>query len=288
MEAILIHINSVAPLTLLHTSYQAAIPAKAGRPKGGGVSRSERAHPVPLSDPPGSTSVASSVKPGMTIKAKGLLTHSIRRLFTCCFLIILFLSFLSGCDRPKMTGLEPDEIDTSQDPVQMPFKADEPIIVEVKNGYFMITPVAEYKISGVVVSKKTYSSDWDGKVSPVDLAVTWGKLAEPGFSRYITYSQGNRWYFYQYKPGSPFDSSYVISHSSNNHIIPANENIRRAVKTVKKKNKVVLEGYLVNLKGTYKEQPVTWNTSLSRTDAGNGSCELFYVSKVRIDKKVYE
>jgi len=203
-------------------------------------------------------------------------------------LTILFFCLLTACDRPKMTGLEPDEIDTSQDPIQMPYETDEPITMEVKNGYFTITPVAGYKISGVVVGKGTYSSDWDGEISPVDLAIAWGKLAEPGSHRYITYTQGYRWYFYQCKPESPVDHSYVISHSSNNHIIPANENIRKAVKTVKKKDKVILEGFLVNLKGIYKERPVTWNTSLSRTDAGNGSCELFYVSKVRIETKVYE
>ncbi len=187
-----------------------------------------------------------------------------------------------------MTGVEPDEIDTSRDPIQIAYKTDEPIIKEIKNGYFTITPVAEYKVSGVVVGKGTYSSDWDGEISPVDLAISWGKLAEPESSQYIKYTQGNRWYFYQYKPESPFDNPYIISHSANNHIIPANENIRRAVKSVSRKDKVVLEGFLVNLKGIYKEQPVAWNTSLSRTDTGSGSCELFYVSKVRIDTRVYE
>jgi hypothetical protein len=187
-----------------------------------------------------------------------------------------------------MTGLETDEIDTSQDPIQTSYKSDEPILREIKNGLFMITPVAEYKISGMVVSKESYSSGWDGGISPVDLAIVWGKLAEPDYERYITYSQGNRWYFYQYKPGSPFDNSLVISHSANNHIIPANENIHEAVRTIGKKDKVVLEGFLVNIKGTYKGQRVTWNTSLSRTDIDSGSCELFYVSKVRIGAKIYE
>lgn len=187
-----------------------------------------------------------------------------------------------------MTGIESDEIDTSRDPIQSSYKSDDPIIREIKNGHFAITPVAEYKISGMVVSKETYSSNWDGKISPVDLAIAWGKLAEPDWDKYITYSLRNRWYFYQYKPGSPFDNSFVISHSANNHIIPANENIHEAIKTIGKKDKVVLEGVLVNIKGTYKGQPVTWNSSLSRTDTGNGSCELFYVSKVRIDTKIYE
>ena len=211
-----------------------------------------------------------------------------RRPFSWFIVIILFLCFLSGCNRPKLTGVESDEIDTSQDPIQTAYKADEPITREVKNGHFTLTPVAEYKISGMVVSKEAYSSDWDGKISPVDLAIVWGKLAEPEYDSYISYSQRNRWYFYNYKSGSPFDNSYIISRSGNHHIIPANENVHRAIKTIKEKERVVLEGFLVNIKGTYKEQTVTWNTSLSRTDTGNGSCELFYVSKVRIDTRVYE
>jgi hypothetical protein len=220
------------------------------------------------------------------IKEQGL---SLQR-FSCSSLIltILFLYFLSGCDRPILTGIEFDKIDTSQDPVQMSYASDQPIIKEFRSGRFTMIPLAEYKISGVMVSKKTYSSNWDGKVSPIDLAIAWGKLAEPENDRYITYSQGYRWYHYKWREGSPVDHSYVISHSSNNHIIPANENIYRAIKTIKAKDRVVLKGLLVNLKGTYKGQTVTWNTSLSRTDTGNGSCELFYVTYVRIETKIYE
>jgi hypothetical protein len=125
-------------------------------------------------------------------------------------------------------------------------------------------------------------------MSPIDLVIVWGKLAGHEYSRYITYNQSNRWYFYQYKAGSPFDNSFVISHSANNHIIPANENILEAVKTIGETDEVVLEGVLVNIKGTDRGQTVTWNTSLSRMDTGDGSCELIYVTKVRIGTKVYE
>jgi hypothetical protein len=214
--------------------------------------------------------------------------HMKRRLFAWFVLINLLLCFLSGCERPKITGLETDQIDTSRDPVQTPYRSDESFTREVKSGHFTITPVAEYKISGIVVGKETYSSGWGGKISPADLAIAWGKLAEFGSERHVTYRQGNRWYSYQYKPGGPFDSFYIISHSSNNHLIPASENVRRAIKTIREKEKVVLEGFLVNIKGTYKGRPVTWNTSLSRADTGNGSCELLYVSKLRIGTKVYE
>jgi len=216
------------------------------------------------------------------------LIHMKRRPFSWFIFTILFLCFLFACERPKITGVDFEKIDTSQDPIQTSYRSDEPIIREVRDGYFSISPAAQYKISGVVVSKETYSSEWEGKISPLDLAIVWGKLAEPEYDRYITYSQSNRWYFYQYKAGSPFDNSFVISHSANNHIIPANENIYVAVKTIGNKDKVVLEGFLVNVTGTYKGRPVTWNTSLSRKDTGQGSCELLFVSKVRIDTKVYE
>ena len=87
-----------------------------------------------------------------------------------------------------MTGIESDEIDTSRDPIQSSYKSNEPNIREIKNGLFTITPVAEYKISGVVVSKETYSSGWDGEISPVDLAIVWGKLAEPDWDKYHSFS----------------------------------------------------------------------------------------------------
>jgi len=203
-------------------------------------------------------------------------------------LTVAFVLFLSGCERPTPTGVDFDKIDTSQDPIQKPCAPDEPIIKEFKSGRFTIVPLAEYDISGVVVGTETYSSGWDGQVSPVDLAIVWGKLTEPEIGRYITYSQGSRWYHYQWREGCPVDNFYIISHSSNNHIIPANENICRAVRAIRRKDRVVLKGFLVNLRGTAHGQTVTWNTSLSRTDTGNGSCELIYVSYVRIETKVYE
>ncbi len=209
------------------------------------------------------------------------------KLRTFFFLVILAVA-ISSCERPQLTGMELDKIDIFRDPIQTPISSPEPITLEVKNSRFTLTPLAEYKLSGRVVSRETYSSGWEGTISPIDLAIVWGKLSEPEYDQYMSYSQGNRWYFFKYKPSPPFDQSFVISHSSNNHIIPANRNIRLAAKSIKKKDVVVLEGSLVSLKGIYKGEEVTWNSSLSRTDTGNGSCELFYVTKVRIDTHVYE
>jgi len=203
------------------------------------------------------------------------------------FAISLLMVF-SGCDRPRLTTLDFDKIDISQDPVQSPCISEEPILQNMKNGSFSLTRMANYKVSGLVISKEYYSDGWDSMISPVDLLILWGKLVEPEYARPITFTHGGRWYHYRWKEGSPVDPGYIITHSSNNHVIPASKNIYRAIKQIKKKDQIIVEGCLVNVKGTFKGRPVSWNTSLSRTDTGNGSCEIFYVSKVRIDTKVYE
>jgi hypothetical protein len=212
--------------------------------------------------------------------------------FKKLFLGIVFSAFLllslSGCEKPNLSGTETEEIDISRDPLQTPYPSAESILKEIKGGLLTFTPVAEYRISGIVVSKKGYEDGWGSQISPVDLAIVWGKLAEPGYERYVKFWQSNRWYFFRYKEGSPFDHSYIVTHSGNHHMIPANYNVRRALESIRKNDKIILEGYLVNVNGTYRGKTVFWNTSLSRSDTGDGSCELFYVSKARIDTQFYE
>ena len=204
------------------------------------------------------------------------------------FLILILYSLISGCNRPRSTGLEFDEIDTSQDPLQIAVPSQEPRLIDVKKVELKITPVAVYKIAALVVGAESYSYGWNAEICPVDLGLAWGKLADPEFQRYVSYSQDNRWVSFNTKKDSPFDVAYVTSHASNHHIIPATQNIGYAVKTIKKKKKVVLEGLLVNITGTYDGKTVWWNTSLSRTDTGDGACEILYVTKARIGNRVYE
>jgi len=204
------------------------------------------------------------------------------------FLILILYSLIAGCNRPRATGVEFDEIDISQDPVQISVPSQDPILVNWKKIDLKITPVAIYKISALVVGTASYSYGWNAKISPMDLALAWGKLANPEFQKYVSYSHGNRWVSFNIKKDSPLDVTYVSSHASNHHLIPATQNIGYALKTIQKKKKVVLEGFLVNVTGTYDGRPVWWNTSLSRTDTGDGACELLYVTKARIGNKVYE
>jgi len=203
-------------------------------------------------------------------------------------LLIFYIMLSYGCSGPELTTVEYGEIDTSQEPVQTPYEQNETFTITVKNGQFSIKPLAEYKISAVVAGKESYSYGWSGKVAPVDMALAWGKIAESENKKYVSFSQSDRWHFFTYKPEGPFDASYISRHSANHHIIPATKNVLKAVKSLKEREKIIFEGFLVNLTGTVEGQKVSWGTSLTRNDSGDSSCELFYVTKVRIDNKVYQ
>lgn len=205
-------------------------------------------------------------------------------------IIVLFFCFcFIYCHQPIATTIDDDTffIDISADPVQKPCKVD-PIIRHISRGQLIISPVAEYRLAGVVKSKKNYSSGWESRVSPVDFAIVWGKLTLPEYNQYMSYSQRGRWYYYKYKGGFPASQKYIIQHSSNNHILPANDNIWAAAKSIKKEQEILLEGYLVQVKGLYKGNRVWWNSSLTRKDTGDHSCEIFYVKKIITNNQIYQ
>jgi hypothetical protein len=64
------------------------------------------------------------------------------------------------------------------------------------------------------------------------------------------------------------------------HMIPARKSIERQLKDLRPGNIVVLEGYLVDV-----DHPSgwRWRTSLSRTDTGNGACEIVYVESITVE-----
>ncbi|OGW68473.1 MAG: hypothetical protein A3J72_01215 [Nitrospirae bacterium RIFCSPHIGHO2_02_FULL_40_19] len=210
------------------------------------------------------------------------------RQFAFYLVCIILISTSAGCSKPVPTDVASGEIDTSSEPEQIPVQNKGQVIINLKNGKFSLKPVAEYSINAEVVSKKSYSYGWQAELAPIDLALAWGKLTEPESEKYVTFSQSDRWYYFEYKNDSPLNESYIVTHSSNNHIIPANENIQLAIKSIKKKDKVILKGFLVNAQGKYDNMDLWWNSSLTRNDTGDDSCEVFYVTKVKNGDYVYE
>lgn len=191
--------------------------------------------------------------------------------------------------KPSYNNSIVQEINVNKDPEQNVCYFHEPIIIKIKNRDYVLSLQASYKISGIVLAKNTFFLlDGGAELSPIDVGLAWGKMAEPEYDKYMSYSSSGRFLQWNYRMDFPFTFDFLNSHVSHNHIIPANENILNAVKSLKIKEKVYIEGYLVNVKSESDNYKFTWFTSLSRYDTSAGACEVFYVNKIQIGNKVYE
>jgi hypothetical protein len=210
----------------------------------------------------------------------------IRRAATLALLTALALP---GCSpAPVPNGAAPGSIDIAQDPLQRDLGGVKGIAIE-RGGYqFFVSPKADYILRGIVVGREGYGSGWNALLSPCDLAVVWGKLAENGLYRKLSWSQSGRWYYWEYPGDFGYDNAFIGRYSSNSHIIPASENLRGAALAIREGDTVEIAGQLVDVDGRKGEGTVWWYSSLSRDDNGDGSCEVIYVTRIVRRGKVYE
>lgn len=208
--------------------------------------------------------------------------------FPIAFAFLTVLLLLS-CSKPIPTDYDSSQIDPSQEPLQEALSNETPIKIEIKGWSFIINPKASYKINGEVLSVKKYYSGIPALLSPCDIALVFGDLYVNGLYKEIKWSQSGRWYWWKYSASFPKkDDRYIARWSSNNHIIPASDNIRKAAKSVSRGDLVVLVGQLVYVEGKKQDANFWWRSSLSRNDTGGGSCEVLYLQKIRIGDNIYE
>ncbi|OGI03265.1 MAG: hypothetical protein A2Y25_05025 [Candidatus Melainabacteria bacterium GWF2_37_15] len=176
-------------------------------------------------------------------------------------------------------------INTSAEPVQIPFRTENPIMHKTKGGEYYIFPLAIYEIAGIVAVKNMESMLMLGgaDLGPVDIGLVWGKLAEPENYKNIKFASAFRLMMPSVKREINLERDYVQTHFSHNHIIPSNSEILDAVRNLKVNEKVILRGYLVEVKIKTSKLQTVWKSSLRRDDhlfnSGAG-CEVFYVTDV--------
>lgn len=170
------------------------------------------------------------------------------------------------------------------DPIQLEASGSEHLNLD---GYDLTIAFRySYDISALVVSTCDYSSSSIGdKLSPKDLALAWGKVAEYNKKVDFNWSQSGRWYYWRVDNASDLDPvggvMGVNTHSANTHIIPADSTVRNAIGKIKQGDYVRLTGYLVSVNGKNSSGTTfTWNSSTTRNDTGDGACEVMYVKTV--------
>lgn len=155
-----------------------------------------------------------------------------------------------------------------------PEQRDPPYEVSFDYKKFHLKPLAAFVIDARVLHRKTYRYDSGAALVPVDLAVGWGPMSDQAVLDRLNISQSARFYYYEYQGQPPIPKEEIISHSTNLHLIPSTDAIEAQCKSLRPGDLVHLSGLLVQATGPGIG---TWNSSLTRTDSGNGACELVWV-----------
>lgn len=141
-----------------------------------------------------------------------------------------------------------------------------------------ITPLAGFEVRARVLSVERYHFDRPAELSPVDFALGWGLMSDSRLLQDISITQRGRWYFWS-AGRLPIPASDVMTHSGNMHLIPATRDLGRRLLAVKPGQVVELHGQLVRVDGT---DGWHWISSLTRTDTGDGSCEVIWVETLSV------
>lgn len=141
-----------------------------------------------------------------------------------------------------------------------------------------ISPLEKFEFQARVLGTEHYSADREAQLSPVDLALGWGPMADPEVLARISISQSNRFYYWRTED-FPIPRRDIEIHSANMHMIPASREIERALRAVRPGQCVSFSGYLIEARSA---DGWRWRSSLTREDTGAGACELVWVEKFAV------
>jgi len=141
---------------------------------------------------------------------------------------------------------------------------------------YTITPLQNFNIEARVLSKEKYRFDKEADLSPIDLALGWGKMSDEGILKNIDITQSGRWYHW-HTDRFPIPRREIETYSANMHMIPASKEIEKNLSKIRKGDVVMIQGYLVRVDA---KDGYYWVSSLSRKDTGAHACEVVFVKSI--------
>lgn len=161
------------------------------------------------------------------------------------------------------------------EPVQLALDQDQVIDLD---GVHRLTPLARYRVRARVLSRADYRFDDGASLSPMDLALGWGRMSDSAVLEQIDISQSVRYYSWRVSE-FPIPRQEIERSSANTHLIPANARVLEQLRQIAQGHVVELSGYLV---AAERDDGFIWRSSLTRNDTGAGACELLLVEEVKI------
>ena len=107
-----------------------------------------------------------------------------------------------------------------------------------------LSHLQDFQLEARILGREDYYFDRGAKLSPTDLALGWGPMANPEVLRHISISQRNRWYFWRAEQ-LPIERRQIEINSANMHMIPSTDAIEDQLKAIPEGKTVRITGYLV-------------------------------------------
>lgn len=176
----------------------------------------------------------------------------------------------------------------SQEPLQTPTQAV-PITIQHKGVRYVITPLYDYELYGMVVSyhhsssfDDYYHAEWGDFINTKDVCVIWGDNIETEIYKKLKFSSGSWTCYVNFSSRNTQEALRKFKNTclSNNHLLAANKEVSRVILSMERGDQVAFKGYLVN----YDKDDIKSfrTTSTTRKDYG---CEVVYVTEATILKK---
>ena len=151
--------------------------------------------------------------------------------------------------------------------------------IPLAHGRWMLTPRARYDITARILGREGYRFDAISDLVPEDLALGWGPMSDNRILRDFQIGQSSRFYSWRPKAALPIPRQEVIEHSANTHVIPADSSIQSQLERLREGQVVHLMGLLVD---AVRDDGRWMHTSLTRSDTGNGACEVMLVEHIEV------
>jgi hypothetical protein len=192
----------------------------------------------------------------------------------------LLISFWNRNDLPRTIEL-------------LPALADEPKQTTTKSRSFEATyneisyrvePEFDYELHGMIVSYRHHEGDSrmharaGDHLNMLDVCVVWGDNAANPLLHKIDFWNGIFTCNVKTRNQEAWDS-FDMFKLSNNHLISADDLIRRQVKEIKVGDQIRVRGYLASYSN---EGGGKRGTSTTRLDTGDGACETLFVEQFEI------
>lgn len=189
------------------------------------------------------------------------------------FIVVVIFIGWRYCSPDTIHYAAPDEV-IDKAPVQ----AEVADLLPIPFDDYAIQPMAEFTLEARVLAREDYWLGREADLSPTDLVLGWGEMADPQVVKQINIRQSGRWYFWQVE-SFPIPRRNIETQSANMHLIPANDEVAITLKQIRPGQLVTLQGYLVNVNA---DDGWRWRSSLTREDTGANACELIYVKHLKI------